>query len=210
MRQGGILSAHLFSIYIDSILTDISKEPYGCYLGINKVNIQAYADDLAIFCPSATGLRKLLLKFETLSNAHDLVININKTKIMIFDKTRKNQRDIKFELNGRKLDMVNNYKYLGTFLSSDLRLNEDIKRLQASFNRKVGMFIRKFHATELSVKLKLFNTMCMDMFGMNLWWDTRGCLGLLKQLAVSYHYGLKKSSAYPNERAITMYVICST
>ena len=59
------------------------------------------------------------------------------------------------------------------------------------------MFIRKFHATELGVKLKLFNTMCMDMFGMCLWWKTTGCKGLLRQLAVSYHYALKKILGFP-------------
>ena len=34
VRQGGVLSAHLYSIYVNEILEKISKEPYGIYLGI--------------------------------------------------------------------------------------------------------------------------------------------------------------------------------
>ena len=37
----------------------------------------------------------------------------------------------------------------------------------------------------------------MDMFGMDLWWDTTDCLGQLKQLGVSYHYALKKIIGFP-------------
>ena len=78
------------------------------------------------------------------------------------------QCSLNFEFDNQELELVTSYKYLGTIISYNLKNHDDIKRLQASFNRKVGMFIRKFHATELAVKIKLFNTMCMDMFGMCL------------------------------------------
>ena len=197
VRQGGVLSAHLFSIYIDSILEEISKEPYGCYLGINRINIQAYADDIVIFCPSASGLRHLLAKFSSLACQHNLIVNSTKTKVMIIDKKMIPHRSPIFEFDRQQLEIVSSYKYLGIFISYNLKNHDDIKRLQASFNKKVGMFTRKFHATELGVKLKLFNTMCMDMFGMCLWWKTIGCAGLLKQFAVSYHYALKKILGFP-------------
>ena len=47
-RQGGVLSAFLFSLYIDSILTEIGNFSFGCRLGSNKINIIAYADDIAL------------------------------------------------------------------------------------------------------------------------------------------------------------------
>ena len=46
VRQGGVLSAFLFSLYLDDILTEISAMPVGFRLGINKINVQAYADDI--------------------------------------------------------------------------------------------------------------------------------------------------------------------
>ena len=47
--QGGVLSAFLFSVYIDSILTEIGNFSFGCRLGFNKMNIIAYADDSFMF-----------------------------------------------------------------------------------------------------------------------------------------------------------------
>ena len=60
-RQGGVLSAFLFSvyiyIYIYSILTEIGNFIFGCRLGFNTINIIAYADDIVLCSHSARGLR---------------------------------------------------------------------------------------------------------------------------------------------------------
>ena len=169
VRQGGVLSAHLFGIYVDEILQEMNKQNHGCYLDLTKMNSQAYADDFAIYCPTAGGLRVLLSKFSELSQQHELEINADKTKIMIFHNKRAPYRLLNFELNGKILEQVEKYKFLGSMLTFNMKECEDIKRLKSSFNRKVGMFNRKFHSIDLSLKVKLFNIMCMDMFGMNLW-----------------------------------------
>ena len=46
--QGGILSAVLFAIYFEDILQSVNIEQYGCLLGIQKIFIKAYADDVVI------------------------------------------------------------------------------------------------------------------------------------------------------------------
>ena len=56
VSQGGVLSAFLFSLYLDDILTEISAMPVGCRLGINKINVQAYADR-RVFKGGAFGAR---------------------------------------------------------------------------------------------------------------------------------------------------------
>ena len=58
-RQGGILYAYLFNVYIDSILSRFSGFNNGSILGINKVNIQAYADDIVLLSPARQGLQFL-------------------------------------------------------------------------------------------------------------------------------------------------------
>ena len=102
-----------------------------------------------------------------------------------------------FCMNGIKIKLVPSYKYLGTFISYNLKNHEDIRRLQTSFNRKVGMFLRKFHAVELNVKLMLFDSLCLDLYGANLWWDDAGCKNLIRSLAVSYHFALKRIIGLP-------------
>ena len=48
MRQGGILSPFSFKFHINSIIDNISSLEEGCNIGISKINILAYADDIAL------------------------------------------------------------------------------------------------------------------------------------------------------------------
>ena len=72
VRQGGVLSAYLFTYYIDNILKCVFKEDVGCRIGINKFNILAYADDIVLMSPSAGGLRILLNVINDCINDHKL------------------------------------------------------------------------------------------------------------------------------------------
>ena len=89
-RQGGILSAYLlFNIYTDSILSRFSGFNNGCILGINKVNIQAYADDIVLLSPTRLGLQFLIDQISIDFNAHCLEVNTKKTVFMVFSNTKK-------------------------------------------------------------------------------------------------------------------------
>ena len=85
LRQGGILSAHLFVFYFDNILNEIASMPYGCRLGLAKVNVLAYADDVVLLAPSMTALQNLVDKFVDLALLYELKINVQKTCFMIFN-----------------------------------------------------------------------------------------------------------------------------
>ena len=89
MRQGGVLSAYLFTYYIDNILKCVFKEDVGCRIGINKFNILAYADDIVLMSPSAGGLRILLNVINDCINYHKLLINVNKKKVIVYRNIRK-------------------------------------------------------------------------------------------------------------------------
>ncbi len=51
MKQGGILSPILFSIYLDGLLTKLNKKCVGCHMGNNFVVCLAYTDDLTRTTP---------------------------------------------------------------------------------------------------------------------------------------------------------------
>ena len=113
VRQGGVLSAYLFTYYIDNILKFVFKEDVGCRIGINKFNILAYADDIVLKSPSAGGLRILLNVINDCINDHKLLINVIKTKVMVFRNKRKYVfKDLSFYLNGTILENVSSFKYL--------------------------------------------------------------------------------------------------
>ncbi len=52
VKQGGVLSLILFSIYLDGLLAKLNKKGVGCDMGNYFVGCLAYADDLTLIAPS--------------------------------------------------------------------------------------------------------------------------------------------------------------
>lgn len=202
LRQGGVLSSYLFCIYVDSMLEKISSEDYGCRLGVVKRNILAYADDVTIFCPTAAGLHELLEIFAIQCEQHGLLLNYDKTKALKFGR----QDESIFTVQGSVIETVPEFKYLGVMLSCDLRNSKDIKRAHSAFNRNLGVLLRQFHSVDFEIKLKLFDSFCKPLYGLDIWFDRKYVKTLLKQLGVSYHLGLKKLSGYP--RYFSNHYVC--
>ena len=100
----------------------------GCFLGINKINILAYTDDLVLLSATSTGLQVLLNKIESFLDRLKLNVNVDKTVSMIFNRKKNLSDAISFSFNGRVLSRVLKYKYLGCILSTDLSDEEDIVR----------------------------------------------------------------------------------
>ena len=86
------------------ILLDDSERPINCLL---------YADDLVIFSRSANGLQTLLNKLESYCEKTELTVNLDKTKVMIFNNCGKSLNNYSFKYGVNKLNNVKSYKYLG-------------------------------------------------------------------------------------------------
>ena len=52
VRQGGVLSPILFTVYIDDLLSELSSEGVGCHWNHHFVGAVCYADDVALLAPS--------------------------------------------------------------------------------------------------------------------------------------------------------------
>ena len=143
VRQGRILSAYLFTYYIDDILKRVFSEDIWCRIGVNKFNVLAYADDIVLISPSAGGLRFLMNIFNDSVRVHRLYLNVNKTKIMVFrNKKKKVFKDIAtFFMNGVKLENVASFKYFGCVLKWDLDDSDDILKCLSAFNRSFVFFV---------------------------------------------------------------------
>ena len=58
-------------------------------------------------------------------NEHDLLINVKKTKEIIFDFRKKSTAVNQVCIREEAVEIVNKYKYLGTCKSSDLKRNDN-------------------------------------------------------------------------------------
>ena len=198
VRQGGVISAFLFNIYINDILECISQIDVGCKLGISRINVMAYADDMILLSPSVKSLQLLIDKMHELLDGHNLKINVGKTAVIIFGKNRAlTSGNVSLFFNGTRLNVLNSVKYLGCVLTSDLNDSLDIDRCNVSFTRSFGFLFRKFNSVNVEVFYSLFESYCNSFYGAELWLDRKKCLKSFKQCGVSYHSALKKILGIP-------------
>ena len=198
VRQGGVLSAYLFCIYLDDILENIGNLGIGCKLGINYMNVQAYADDIVLLAPTASGLRTLLENASSLITDSDLVLNTRKTKTMVFrPKNLRTNDHPTFSVFNDPIEVVDSFKYLGCTLSSKFNDCLDIDRCCKAFNKSAGFLLRKFYYTDPNVQFFLFNSYCTSFYGCELWTWKKNCSFILKELSVCYHAVLKKILKIP-------------
>ena len=72
VRQGGVLSPILFTVYIDELLQHLQKLGVGCHWEGMFVGGLCYADDLALIAPSAHALRRMLQVCSSVVKSHVL------------------------------------------------------------------------------------------------------------------------------------------
>ena len=122
VRQGWILRKLLFNLFINDVLFSFEKilsDPFVIPNGA-KLHSLLYSHDLAILSRSKIGLQNCLNTLSSYCSTWLLSINPNlkKTKVMIFQKRAKKYVDSNFHIDNEPVEIVQNYTYLGTLISS--------------------------------------------------------------------------------------------
>ena len=166
VRQGGILSPFLFNFYINEILNDISLLQVGCKLGLSRMNVLAYADDMVLLANNIDDINLLYTRLQQLTNKLNLKINENKSKCIIFRKSKYVSEDIK---NKILLEVVDEFNYLGHLIQYNLDDTSDINLKLNNFYASFNSIYRNFSIVDFSTFLYLFNTYCAPIYGLQLW-----------------------------------------
>ena len=87
-------------------------------MGMLKLFILLYADDIVIFSETPEDMQSSLNILHNYCNKWKLKVNIGKTKIMVFRKGGILSRNLKFYFNNIELEIVNKYSYLGIVFTS--------------------------------------------------------------------------------------------
>ena len=109
-----------------------------------------YADDIAIFSNESSALQTLLSAYNTLSLKMGLRINIKKTETMSVGE------QVDFYIDGNKLCRVDRFKYLGSYITKDCKVDEELKaRIQAASCAVGRLRQRVFQCRDLTSETKL-------------------------------------------------------
>lgn len=172
-RQGSVLSPFLFCIYMRDISNAVVNSGLGCHIGNMPTNILLYADDIVILAPSWVAQQKLLNLCSSYVDMLDMTFNVAKCVTLIFTPTKISRRlscsFANFTLAGSAINTAASCKYLGFLLSVTNNDNDDISNHCKALYIRANVLLRKFGKCNIDVKLCLFKTYCMNLYGAALW-----------------------------------------
>ena len=103
---------------------------------------------------TSSGLKKLIDYLSDLFDIHELEMNTDKTKVVIFSQ-KIVRKQFEYKLNDKILEVVDHIKYLGCILNNKFCDDFDIDKCNSSFNRSFGFLFRKFISVDCEVFLSL-------------------------------------------------------
>ncbi|GFR99820.1 endonuclease-reverse transcriptase [Elysia marginata] len=156
VRQGCILSPHLFNIYTEQIMREADIDQL-MGVNINRRNLTnlQYADDTALMSDNITSMRRILHRVDESGKKAGLKLNAKKTKVMQLKPENSSLYDVKIDQT--VLENVEDFKYLGSVKTIDGSCSKDIKMRIGMAKKKMIELnnVWKDHNIPIELKLKL-------------------------------------------------------
>ena len=200
VRQGGAESPSLYNLYMDYVMRifmDVCKSrkimffrfkykiPGSARSNTDRSNIDrygnhifdwlGYADDLVIAFADNGSLQKGITLLDEIFKRYHLKINISKTKTMIMNWTDPMYPETVCSLNGKKVDNVKTFVYLGCLVKHDEPYTGDAEitlRIDSA-ERKLYEHGKKFFNKRIAlpVRVALFNSIVRSRltYGCQTW-----------------------------------------
>ena len=176
-----MLSPLLFSLFIAEVAYKIAERGRaGVQLvpGTREIFSLLFADDIALIARTPAGLQHQINSLRQESENLGLNVNLGKTKIMVCRKGGYLGRHERWYYGRERLEVVNNYKYLGytitTKLSTDIPLSEFAGKAKSKI---ISIFRTLYKLGHIDTKLffKLFDTQVKPMllYAAEIWGVTQ-------------------------------------
>ena len=168
VRQGGILSHKLFSVYMEDLSKMLHDSGMSCYIDSVCVNYVFYADDLCLMAPCAIALQKLINVCHRYSIIVDLNFNALKSFCVAFTSRLYKLCLPHVPINNVPLVYVGSM-YLGFTFSWNHKDDDDMLRQMRTLYARSNRIIRIFHNCNTKVLIELGRSFCGSFFCSYLW-----------------------------------------
>ena len=164
VKQGCLLSPLLFSLLITEVAKKVAEKGRAGYQfipGAPQIYSLLFADDIVLISTTPIGLQNQLNSLRDASEEIGLTVNLDKTKVMTYRKGGFLGRRERWFYGENRLEVVNNYKYLGftmtTKLSTEVALAEYAGRDK---NRIISIFraLHKLGPIDINLFFRLFDS----------------------------------------------------
>ena len=175
VKQGAVIFAILFCVYIDDLIKELRRKRDGCWINNRYVGIVVYADDIVLLSPSLDGLQNMVDTCCQYAKKYHLTFSTNdnpvksKTKCMAFLRKERKLRNIK--LNDKGLPWITSIKHLGSTINNnyDCNMKQDISEKRAAYIAKSNELNQEFHYADPGTKIWLNNVYNSSFYGAPLW-----------------------------------------
>ena len=132
IRQGGVASPILFTVYMDELIHRLEERNIGCYVGREFFGVLCYADDVTLLAPTVNALQNLLDTCQQFGHEYDVSYNPGKSLCMqIGGKAAHTHPTV--TLNDSDIPWTDSAKYLGNIINSQNDDATDIKHKKNDF-----------------------------------------------------------------------------
>jgi len=181
LKQGCMLSPLIFSLLINEVADKVNisgKHGIQFLPGLQEIFLLLFADDICLISSTPAGLQNQLDNLEKASTSLGLTVNLKKTKIMVFRKGGHLGKAEKWFYQGKEVEIVNSYKYLGFTLTTKLSFDIALDEFAGRAKGKVVEILKTMWSLgnmDVSVFFKLFDAQIKPLllYASEIWGFTR-------------------------------------
>ena len=161
VRQGGVLSAKFWAVYMDDLVSQLRSTHRGCYIVELFVACVLYADDVCLMAPTRKAMQTLLDTCSSYAQYWCIKYNEKKTKMMYFGRDFDSFSCAPVMLNGRPLEFVHEMKYLGIIVTTERAFSCSVTKAKCAFYRSSNSILNVVRCPRKEVQMKLLYSICI-------------------------------------------------
>jgi hypothetical protein len=155
LLQGEVLSPILFSFYINDFeMCFIRENCPSVELQLVNIFLLMYADDTVLISETPDGLQSMLDALYSYTKEWNLTVNIDKTKILVFRNGGKVNDKEKWTYDGKNLEIVNTFNYLGMLFNFNGKFSKTQKHIADQGRKALFAITSKLKQCNFNIETK--------------------------------------------------------